>query len=144
MAIEVKVKDNIHKPIAEVFDAIVNPSKIIGYFVSSASDKLETGKTISWEFKDYNVSLKVKVLEVIPNELISFEWSATGETALVDIRLNSEAAAKTSITITEKPRKIPKDEIAKALGQTQGWTYFICSLKAYLYTGINLRKGTFN
>ena len=31
--------------------------------------------------------------------------------------------------------------IEKALQQTQGWTDFICSMKAFLYCGINLRNG---
>ena len=144
MAVLVKIKDNIYKPVNEVFDAIVNPTKIVGYFVSSANNKIEEGKNIVWEFKDYNVSIKVKVLKVIPEKQISFEWSATGSVALVTIKLASETASKTSIEITEKQLTPTEDEVAKALGQTQGWTDFICSLKAYLYTGINLRTGKYN
>jgi uncharacterized protein YndB with AHSA1/START domain len=144
MAILVKVKDNIYKPVNEVFDAIVNPTKIVGYFVSSANNKIEEGKNIVWEFKDYNVSIEVKVLKVISEKHISFEWSATGSAALVTINLTSETASKTSIEITEKQLTPTEDETAKALGQTQGWTDFICSLKAYLYTGINLRTGKYN
>jgi uncharacterized protein YndB with AHSA1/START domain len=144
MAIEVKVKDNIYKPTEEVFDAIVNPSKIVGYFVSSTSNKIEEGKTIIWEFKDYNVSIEVKVLKVIPQKHISFEWSASGNAALVTIDLVKESESKTSIEIIEKQLSPTEDEVAKALGQTGGWTDFICSLKAYLYTGINLRTGKYN
>lgn len=144
MAIEVKVKSNIFKPVDQVFDAIVNPAKIIGYFVSSASGKIEEGKNIIWEFKDYNVSIEVKVLKVIPLKHISFEWSATGSAALVTIDFKKESESKSSIEIFEKQITPTEDEVAKALGQTQGWTDFVCSLKAYLYTGINLRTGIYN
>ncbi|RMA58531.1 SRPBCC domain-containing protein [Ulvibacter antarcticus] len=144
MNIPINVKDTIFKSSSEVFEAIVNRDKIIGYFVSSASDSISEGKDIKWEFKEYNVSLQVKVKKVIINEFISFEWSATGEIALVEIRLSSDTANVTTIDITEKPYQTKEEEIKKALQQTQGWTDFICSLKAYLYTGINLRNGQMN
>ncbi len=48
---------------------------------------------------------------------------------------------KTNIEISESGFEMKKKENKKALLQTQGWTDFICSLKAYLYTGVNLRNG---
>ena len=39
---------------------------------------------------------------------------------------------------------VQRIEVSKALLQTQGWTDFVNSLKAYLYTGINLRNGKMN
>ena len=127
-----------------MFDAIVNPAKIIGYFVSSASGKIEESKNIIWEFKDYNVSIEVKVLKVIPLKHISFEWSATGSAAFVTIDFKKESESKSSIEINENQLSPTEDEISKALGQTQGWTDFVCSFKAYLYANINLRTGKFN
>jgi uncharacterized protein YndB with AHSA1/START domain len=144
MAIEVKVTGIVLKPVDQVYDAIVNPAKITGYFVSSASGKIEEGKNIIWEFKDYNVSIEVNILKVIPQKHIAFEWSATGSAALVTIDLMKESESKSSIEIIEKHLTPTEDEIAKALGQKGGWTDFVCSLKAYLYTGINLRTGNYN
>lgn len=144
MSIQVKVSDHILKPIEVVFKAIVDPTKITKYFVSDASDFISEGKNIEWEFKDYNVKLTVDVLKVIKNEQITFDWEASGKKARVSISLISENADKTKITITEDSFEANEDGIAKALQQTQGWTDFICSLKAYLYTGINLRNGKMN
>lgn len=144
MSIQVKVSDHILKPIEMVFNAIVDPTKITKYFVSDASDFISEGKNIEWEFKDYNVKLTVDVLKVIKNEQITFDWEASGKKARVSISLISENADKTKITITEDSFEANEDGIAKALQQTQGWTDFICSLKAYLYTGINLRNGKMN
>lgn len=144
MSIQVKVSDHILKPIEVVFNAIVDPTKITKYFVSDASDFISEGKNIEWEFKDYNVKLTVDVLKVIKNEQITFDWEASGKKARVSISLISENADKTKITITEDSFEANEDGIAKALQQTQGWTDFICSLKAYLYTGINLRNGKMN
>jgi uncharacterized protein YndB with AHSA1/START domain len=101
-------------------------------------------KKIEWEFRDYNVKLDVEILKVIKNKQITFNWEASGKKSRVSISLNSEKADKTKITITEDSFEDNKDGITKALQQTQGWTDFICSLKAYLYTGINLRNGKMN
>lgn len=144
MSIQVKVSDHILIPIEMVFNAIVDPTKITKYFVSDASDFISEGKNIEWEFKDYNVKLTVAVLKAIKNEQITFDWEASGKKTRVSISLISENADKTKITITEDSFEANEDGIAKALQQTQGWTDFICSLKAYLYTGINLRNRKMN
>jgi uncharacterized protein YndB with AHSA1/START domain len=144
MSIQVKVSDHIIRPAEIVFNAIVDPIQITKYFVSDASDSISEGKKIEWEFKDYNVKLDVEVLKVIKNKQITLDWEASGKKSRVSISLNSEKADKTKITITEDSFEDNKDGITKALQQTQGWTDFICSLKAYLYTGINLRNGKMN
>jgi uncharacterized protein YndB with AHSA1/START domain len=141
MNIKADVKDRILKPIAEVFDAIVNPDKISGYFISSASGPLKLGETITWKFSDVGGLVTVNVKELKPEELIVFEWSASSETALVTIRLDKFNEEATTIRITEDGWPMNEQGIKKALGQTQGWTDFICSMKAWLYCGINLRLG---
>jgi uncharacterized protein YndB with AHSA1/START domain len=145
MAINVKVSSSIVKPIDQVFDAIVNPEKIIGYFVSGASAPLSSGKKIHWEFKDYNVKFEINVLSVVPDKFISFEWEVNpGNTTVIKINLVSEKEGQTHIEITENSFESNEEGINKAMQQTQGWTDFICSLKAYLYTGVNLRNGQMN
>ena len=94
MEIVVKVKGNIYQPVNEVFDAIVNPTKIVGYFVSSTSHEIEEGQSIIWEFKDYNISIEVKVKKLIPMKHISFEWSASGSLAIVNINLTWKQSLK--------------------------------------------------
>ena len=41
MPTQVSVQDRIFKPIEEVYDAIVDPEKMSGYFISGASKKIE-------------------------------------------------------------------------------------------------------
>ena len=50
----------------------------------------------------------------------------------------------TEVEITESSYQNNIEGIKKVMQQTQGWTDFLCSLKAYLYTGINLRNGKMN
>ena len=144
MSIQVKVSDYVKEPLGLVFKSVVDPTKITKYFVSNSSGKLAEGAKIIWEFKDYNVKINVDVIEVIENKKIMFNWEASGTKAKVTILFSSEEKNKTKIEITEDSFEASEDGIKKAMQQTQGWTDFICSLKAYLYTGINLRNGKMN
>ncbi|MCF4102527.1 SRPBCC domain-containing protein [Gillisia sp. M10.2A] len=143
MEINVKVSNQIASSPEEVFDAIVNPEKIIRYFVSNTSGPIIPNAKLHWEFKDYCVSLDVDVLEVIKDKHISFEWEASGKRSSVQISIDKKEEQLTQITITESPFSLIESDVKKALQQTQGWTDFICSLKAFLYTGINLRSGKY-
>jgi uncharacterized protein YndB with AHSA1/START domain len=139
----VNVQSTIQKPIHEVYEAIVDPKKITGYFVSHASAPMEADRSITWEFSDYNVSFDIKVLEVMKDQRVSFEWDVEGKMVVVTISLTPISEKVTQIDITESSYLFTETDVAKAMGQTQGWTDFICSLKAYLYTGINLRNGSY-
>ena len=141
MELNVKVTSTIFKPIEEVFDGIVNPNKISKYFTSASSGELKEGENIIWTFGDVGVALEIQVLELEKYHFISFKWGASGKMATVEIKLNTTDENHTDIEITESPYEMNEDDIQKVLQQTQGWTDFICSLKAYLYTGINLRNG---
>lgn len=140
MSVAVKAWDIVHKPQKEVWDAIVNPNKITRYFTSSVSGAIAKGKSITWEFADYNVSIDIEVIEVIENKFISFKWEASGKEKTVEIKLTTEDQF-TKIEIRESTFQLNNEDLEKVIQQTQGWTHFICSLKAWLYTGVNLRTG---
>lgn len=141
MEIHAKVSGHIHRPCEKVFDAIVNPDQIKGYFVSEAKGNWVPGQELLWMFADVCVDLQVEVLEVIASRSLSFRWQASSKAAIVNILLTATDEDQTQIQITEGPFLLDETEVQMAMKQTQGWTDFICSMKAYLYTGINLRSG---
>ena len=137
----VLVKSTIFKPVEKVFNAIINPDELTRYFASKASDKLAMGNKIIWNFEDVGAKCEVQVFKVVENKEIHFEWNAIGtKPSMVNISLESDNENQTNIEITESSFDLSKIGVQEAMGQTQGWTDFICSLKAYLYTGINLRN----
>ena len=140
-SVEVKVEDKINKPIHEVFDAIVAQDKITCYFFSRSSGPIRQGEKIIWYFDDYNVEVNVQILKVTENEHISFEWSAGGIKTAVDMWFSSKGISTTHVSITERSFPANEKGIKQALQQTQGWTDFLCSLKAFLYCSVNLRNG---
>jgi uncharacterized protein YndB with AHSA1/START domain len=61
------VAARIAKPVAEVFEAIVNPAQLSRYFTTGgAKGRLETGATVSWDFHDFPGAFPVWVVEVEP------------------------------------------------------------------------------
>ncbi|GJQ63933.1 MAG: ATPase [Melioribacteraceae bacterium] len=140
-SLKVEVYDKIRKPVTEVFSAIVEPHKLSGFFTSKASDIITTGENLTWCFEDVQAIIDVKVLIVKKNELISLEWAASGKKTVVDIMLTAKKDNLTEIKIIESDFEYTEKEVKMAMRQTQGWTDFICSMKAYLYSGLNIRSG---
>ncbi|MEP7103307.1 MAG: SRPBCC domain-containing protein [Candidatus Dojkabacteria bacterium] len=134
------IEDKIPKPISEVYDAIVNPDKLINYFVTKTSNQIIEGKSASWDFgEEGQVTIRVTQLE--KDKLIEFNWPATGLTTNVEIKLEEIDVNTTKIVISEGEWKLDKDSVSIMVGQTQGWTGFINGLKSYLLFNINLREG---
>jgi len=141
MEVQVRVVDRVLKPAADVFDAIVSPDKITKFFASGASGPLTAGQTVTWTFADVGRTILPEVLALEKDRHIAFVWDASGERARVDIRLEPQDAHSTRITIAEDGWPMDEAGVQRALGQTQGWTDFICCMKGYLQFGVNLRAG---
>ncbi len=105
---------------------------------------MEAGKEVKWTWPEFEGEFPVKVIKVVPHEMISFTWEMDGKDLLVEINLESRENDSTLVTVTEK--EMPNDEAGiKWLGQnSEGWANFLACLKAYLEYGINLRKGAFD
>ena len=74
MTLGFRVSARIAKPVAEVFDAVVNPKKLSGYFttIGGASAPLVPGTTVTW----WN-EVPVEVDEVVPPKHIVLRWDAS-------------------------------------------------------------------
>ena len=59
--IKAKVQLGIIKPVAEVFEAIVNPEIMTKYFISGSTGRMETGKIISWTWDDFDAEQEIKI-----------------------------------------------------------------------------------
>jgi uncharacterized protein YndB with AHSA1/START domain len=139
--LEVDVRDRILKPISEVFSALVDPQKMVHYFISGASGPIKAGTKIEWEFADVGAKVSVDVVEVEENRRIVFEWAACGARTRTTIQLREDDLNTTVVTVNEGKFPLDHDGAKRAMGQTAGWTYTLACLKAYLQFGINLRRG---
>ena len=83
------VQTKINKPIGEVFDAVINPQKIVGYFCDKTDAPLVEGQTVNWTWTNHGTQ-PVQVKQIIPNSKIVIEWPAeTGNTTIAEMSFSS-------------------------------------------------------
>jgi len=128
----------IRKPVAEVFEAFVNPAITTTFWFTKSSGRLETGKQIQWDWEMYNASAQVNVKAVELNRRILIEWSGYGTTT-VEWLFTPQADDTTFVSITNAGFSGGGVEIEKnAIDSTEGFTMVLCGLKALLEHNIIL------
>jgi uncharacterized protein YndB with AHSA1/START domain len=142
--LEIKTALQIQKPAGEVFEAVVDPAKMSGYFISKGSGRLEEGKQVIWKFPEFDMEFPVRAGKITTDKYISFYWDSDGKELIVEISLSARKDGSTVVTITEKGKENDEAGIKWLKGNTEGWANFLACLKAYLEYGINLRKGAFS
>jgi len=142
--LEIKTAIQIQKSPEEVFEAIVDPSKMSNYFLSSGSARMEAGKMINWKFPEFDIKFPIRVGEIKPGQYISYFWDIDNQELLVEIILTPVGSSDTLVRVTEKSRTNDEAGIKWLVQNTEGWANFLACLKCYLEYGINLRKGAFD
>ena len=159
MELKFRVVGRIAKPVHEVFEAVADPDKLSRYFTTGgAKGRLETGATVTWDFHDYPGAFPVEVVEVVPDRRIVLRWDAadgeqdiaSGETfAVADYKtqVTMEFSAlddgRTLVEIREEGWREDQKALDASYGNCHGWTQMLCSLKAWLEHGLNLRDGMY-
>jgi uncharacterized protein YndB with AHSA1/START domain len=138
-----QVQLKIRKPVAEVFDAVVRPEKLSGYFVQTASAPLAEGATVKWKFAEVPQAFDVVVRRVVKNERIEFEWPAAsgGYSTRVEMVFKPLDEQNTMVQISESGWRDDPAGITASYGNAGGWMHMMCCLKGSLEYGINLRAG---
>lgn len=144
MPFEFRVNGRIDRPVAQVFDAVVNPDQLSRYFVTlgGISGPLVTGATVKWWGE-----VPVQVEAVEQNERIVFRWDAMvakGEEPYqtrVEMRFQSLDDGATMVTIAEKGWRENEQGQKGSYVNCEGWSQMLACMKAWLEYGINLRQG---
>jgi uncharacterized protein YndB with AHSA1/START domain len=138
-----QVQLKIQRPVAEVFDAVIDPKKLSGYFTKSASGPLAEGATVKWTFTEVEGETPVKVRQIVKNERIVLEWPADegGYDTRIEMAFKPLEGNATLVQISESGWRDTPKGIESSYGNCGGWMHMQCCLKAYLEHGINLRAG---
>jgi uncharacterized protein YndB with AHSA1/START domain len=129
----------IRKPVAEVFEAFVDPDITSRFWFTRGSGRLEAGKQIRWDWEMYGHSVQVSVKAVEQNERILIEWEAYGAATPVEWIFTRRSDNATFVSITNTGFSGDGDEIVKqALDSTEGFALVLAGLKAFLEHGIIL------
>lgn len=124
----------IRRPVAEVFEAFIDPAITSRFWFTKGSGRLDTGKRIRWDWEMFGVSAEVSVKAIEANKRILIEWSSSGSNpTTVEWLFAPRADNTTFVTITESGFNGDGDEVVrKAIGSQGGFTFLLCGLKAFL------------
>jgi uncharacterized protein YndB with AHSA1/START domain len=126
----------IRKPVAEVFEAFVDPAVTSKFWFSNGSGRLDANKPVKWHWEMYGFSVDVTVKALEQNKRILIEWSAYGEPTTVEWVFTARADNTTFVSITNSGFKGDGDEIVKlAIGATEGFSFVLAGAKALLEHG---------
>jgi len=121
----------IRKPVAEVFEAFVNPALTTRFWFTKSSGRLEPGKIIRWDWEMYNASADVSVKSVEQNKRIRIEWGSPPTT--VEWIFTPRTDNTTFVSITNTGFSGNGDEIVRqAIDATEAFTLVLSGLKALL------------
>lgn len=159
MDLKFTVMIHVSRPVHEVFEAVADPEQLSAYFTTGgAKDRLEAGKTVTWDFHDFPGAFPVEVDEVVPDERIVFRWEAAEGKQVADGGIEIKPAGyQTTVTMTFKPtddgRTLVQIEekgwreteggLQASYGNCMGWAQMLAALKAWKEYGINLREGAY-
>lgn len=143
--LEIKAALTVLRPAHDVFEAIVDPNKMSNYFISKSTGPMEQGKTVTWQFPEFDMQFPVHIGRIDKNKFISYKWAdEKNNETLVEMTLEPKGEFATTVRITEKSRDNDEAGLTWLKRNTEGWANFLACLKAYMEYGINLRKGAFD
>ncbi len=136
----VKAEMLIRRPVAEVFEAFIDPAITSKFWFTKGSGRLDAGKRIRWDWEMFGVCAEVRVKAIEAIERIRIEWSSSGgNTTTVEWLFVPRADNTTFVTITESGFGGDGDEVVrKAIVSQEGFTFLLSGLKAFLEHNIAL------
>lgn len=129
----------IRKPVAEVFEALVNPAITSKFWFTQGSGRLEAGKEVKWDWEMYGFSIQVKVKAIEKNARILIEWPGEGAPTTVEWVFTSRPDNTTFVRVTNTGFSGDADKIVQqAIDSTEGFTLVLAGLKALLEHNVKL------
>ncbi len=128
----------IRKPVAEVFEAFVDPDVITKFWFDKSTGRLEYDKTVQWHWELFNASTEVRVKAIEENKRILIEWG-TDHPTTVEWIFTPRSGDTTYLSVINKGFTGDGDEIVhQALESTGGFALVLAAAKAYLEHSLEL------
>ena len=129
----------IRRPVAEVFEAFIDPAITSRFWFTKSTGRLEPGKHITWTWEMYDISVEVEVREIEVNKRILLDWGNYGSRTTVEWIFTPYENDKTYVTITNSGFHGDGDKVVSdALDSKGGFTWVLAGLKALLEYDVEL------
>lgn len=128
----------IRKPVAEVYEAFIDPAVTSKFWFSHGSARLDSGRPIEWEWRMYDFKSPVAVRELVKNQKIVVGWDEPATTVEWTFKPMLDDTA-TFVTIRNFGFQGDADQQVKtAVDSTDGFALVLAGAKAWLEQGITL------
>lgn len=129
----------IRKPVAEVFEAFIDPDLTSKFWFSRGSARLEPGRDLTWHWDMYGVSMPVQVRAVEPHQRIAIDWPGEGGDTQVEWRFTQRPDGTTFVSIVNTGFRGDDDSILRqVVDSTEGFALVLSGLKAWCEHGLRL------
>lgn len=134
-----KAEMQIRKPVAEVFEAFVDPGITSRFWFTKGSARLDAGQPVQWDWEMYKFSVEVKVKVIEQDRRIVVEWSAYEAPTSIEWIFKSLPDNTTFVSITNSGFIGDGDKVVKqATDSTEGFAFVLAGAKALLEHGVEL------
>ena len=118
----------IRRPVAEVFDAFVNPETITKFWLESTTGPLGKGAQVRWHFMVPGATETVTVMEFEDKRRIAFEGS-DGNSVNMLFEAHGNGATCLAVEVTGFENE------SEVVNATEGFSIVLCDLKTLLESG---------
>nr|BBH87560.1 hypothetical protein KTC_23110 [Thermosporothrix sp. COM3] len=132
---EAKAAMLIRRPIAEVFEAFVDPAKTAAFWFTRGSGLLVAGREVLWEWEMFQASARVRVKAVEEPRRILLEWGEESTPTQVEWTFTPHGEGATFVCIVESGFSGNGDQVVQyALESVGGFTLVLAASKPILST----------
>jgi uncharacterized protein YndB with AHSA1/START domain len=118
----------IRRPVAEVFDAFINPDTITKFWLESATGPLAKGARVGWHFMVPGATETVTVTALEDQRRIAFDWS-NGNRVDMGFEALGNGTTRLAVEVTDLENE------SAAVNATEGFSIVLCDLKTLLESG---------
>ena len=134
-----KAEMQIRKPVAEVFEAFIDPVITSRFWFTKGSARLDAQKEVTWEWEMYNFSVQIRVKELVRNKHLAVEWTGYESPTTIVWKFTELPDNTTFVSVTNSGFKGEGDHVVKqALDATEGFAFVLAGAKAFLEHNVEL------
>jgi uncharacterized protein YndB with AHSA1/START domain len=124
----------IRKPVAEVYEAFVDPAVTSRFWFTDGSARLDAGQPVTWAWAMLGATAEVTVTALEPNRRIAIRWGEGEDTTPVEWTFTDRGDQGTFVEI-ENAGLATLDELVAG---TEGFTLVLANCKAELEHSLQL------
>ena len=130
----------IRRPVAEVFDAFVDPAITSRFWFSEGSGRLAPDARVTWTWGMYAFCSPAAVTAFEPDHRLAVDWGEGDDMTHVEWAFEARGPDQTFVTVAHSGFSGEGDaRVAAALDGMNGFTLLLAGAKIWLEHGIELR-----